>query len=82
MNAGSATRGRCSSFFAHERGRRPIYGGLEKFQTDPHWRDLPLFHEHFQEATEQGRGPFIRPIGRDRSGSSPRFTVPLIQEDA
>jgi hypothetical protein len=28
-------------------GRRPVYGGAEKFQTDPHWRDLLLFYEYF-----------------------------------
>jgi len=28
-------------------GRRPVYGGTEKFQTDPHWRDLILFYEYF-----------------------------------
>ena len=26
--------------------RRPVYGGAEKFQTDPHWRDLILFYEY------------------------------------
>ena len=28
-------------------GRRPVHGGAEKFQTDPHWRDLILFYEYF-----------------------------------
>jgi hypothetical protein len=28
-------------------GRRPLYGTAEKFQRDPHWRDLILFHEYF-----------------------------------
>jgi hypothetical protein len=27
-------------------GRRPVYGGTEKFQRDPHWRDLILFYEY------------------------------------
>ena len=26
-------------FLRDEHGRRPVYGGTEKFQTDPHWRD-------------------------------------------
>src|SRR5260370_20868335 len=30
-----------------ESGRRPVFGGSEKFQQDPHWRDHPLFHEYF-----------------------------------
>ena len=34
-------------FLQGEDGRRPVFGNLEKFQTDPHWRDLVLFHEYF-----------------------------------
>jgi hypothetical protein len=37
-------------------GRRPVFGGLERFQTDPHWRDLVLFHEYFHAETGQGLG--------------------------
>ena len=37
-------------------GRRPVYGGAEKFQTDPHWRDLILFHEYFHGDTGAGLG--------------------------
>ena len=36
--------------------RRPIYGGSEKFQTDPHWRDLILFHEYFHGDNGAGIG--------------------------
>ena len=35
-------------------GRRPVFGNIEKFQTDPHWRDLVLFHEYFHG--DDGRG--------------------------
>jgi hypothetical protein len=35
------------SFLRDAQGRRPIYGGIAKFQEDPHWRDLILFHEYF-----------------------------------
>src|SRR3989475_2664170 len=28
-------------------GRRPVYGGTEKFQRDPQWQDLILFYEYF-----------------------------------
>src|SRR6202008_1581284 len=28
-------------------GRRPVHGNQNKFQTDPHWKDLILFHEYF-----------------------------------
>jgi hypothetical protein len=37
-------------------GRRPIYGDRRKFQEDPHWRDLILFHEYFHAETGEGLG--------------------------
>ena len=37
-------------------GRRPVYGGTEKFQKDPHWRDLILFYEFFQGDNGAGLG--------------------------
>jgi len=37
-------------------GRRPVYGSLRKFQEDPHWRDLILFHEYFHGDTGEGLG--------------------------
>ncbi len=37
-------------------GRRPVYGGTEKFQHDPHWRDLILFHEYFHGDNGAGIG--------------------------
>ena len=36
--------------------RRPVYGGTEKFQRDPHWRDLVLFHEYFHGDNGAGIG--------------------------
>ena len=36
--------------------RRPVYGGTEKFQTDPHWRDLILFYEYFHGDNGAGLG--------------------------
>jgi len=35
-------------------GRRPIYGEMEKFQKDPHFRDHLFFYEHFHG--DNGRG--------------------------
>ena len=29
-----------TTFTEDENGRRPVFGGIEKFQTDPHWHDL------------------------------------------
>jgi hypothetical protein len=37
-------------------GRRPVYGGTEKFQTDPHWRDHILFYEYFHGDNGAGLG--------------------------
>ena len=37
-------------------GRRPCHGRREKFQTDPHWRDLILFYEYFHGDTGEGLG--------------------------
>jgi hypothetical protein len=39
-----------------EDGRRPVLGAVEKFQTDPHWRDLIPFHEYFNGDTGAGVG--------------------------
>lgn len=43
-------------FLRDDRGRRPIYGGTEKFQSDPHWRDWILFHEYFHGDNGAGLG--------------------------
>src|SRR5450631_1415177 len=45
-----------SIFTRNEEGRRPVYGGMEKFQNDPHWRDLILFHEYFHGDNGAGLG--------------------------
>ena len=39
-----------------ENGRRPVFGGTEKFQTDPHWRDLIPFYECFHGDNGAGMG--------------------------
>jgi hypothetical protein len=44
------------TFLRDEHGRRPVYGGIEKFQTDAHWRDLILFHEYFNGDNGAGLG--------------------------
>ena len=33
-----------------------MYGRSEKFQSDPHWRDLILFYEYFHGDTGAGLG--------------------------
>ena len=37
-------------------GHRPVFGGIEVFQKDPHWRDLILFHEYFHGDNGAGLG--------------------------
>jgi hypothetical protein len=37
-------------------GRRPVFGGIETFQTDPNWHDLLLFHEYFHGDNGAGIG--------------------------
>jgi hypothetical protein len=37
-------------------GRRPVNGGVEKFQTDPHWRDYVPFYEYFHGDNGAGLG--------------------------
>jgi hypothetical protein len=43
-------------FLRDESGRRPVYGGTEKFQSDPHWRDHILFYEYFHADNGAGLG--------------------------
>ncbi|HET9167712.1 MAG TPA: glucosidase [Candidatus Angelobacter sp.] len=43
-------------FTRDEKGRRPVYGGAEKFQSDPHWRDYILFYEYFHGDNGAGLG--------------------------
>ena len=43
-------------FLAGPDGRRPVFGGTEKFQRDPHWRGLPLFYEYFHGDNGAGLG--------------------------
>jgi hypothetical protein len=43
-------------FLRNDKGERPVYTGLEKFQSDPNWRDLILFHEYFHGDSGRGVG--------------------------
>ena len=42
-------------FLRDGQGARPVHGA-HRFQTDPHGRDLPLFHEYFHGDTGAGLG--------------------------
>jgi len=43
-------------FLRDAQGRRPVYGGREKFQTDPHFKDNLLFFEYFDGDNGGGIG--------------------------
>jgi hypothetical protein len=43
-------------FQVSEDGRRPCHGDEPLYQTDPHFRDLPLFYEYFDPETGRGLG--------------------------
>ncbi|MEZ5402431.1 MAG: glucosidase [Bryobacteraceae bacterium] len=43
-------------FLRDQAGRRPVYGNIEKFQSDPHFRDHVLFYEYFHGDTGLGLG--------------------------
>ena len=64
-------------------GRRPIYGGTERFQHDPHWRDLhPVLRVLPRRRRARASAPATRPAGRpwwpsssSRAGSDHRREV-------
>ena len=45
-----------SIFTRNKEGNRPVYGGTEMFQKDPHWRDHVLFYEYFHGDNGAGLG--------------------------
>jgi hypothetical protein len=44
------------TFLKDKDGRRPVYGGTEIFQNDPHFRDYLLFYEYFHGDNGAGLG--------------------------
>jgi len=54
--ASELSRGLTHLFLRGRDGRRPIYGSSERFQRDPNWRDLILFHEYFHGDEGAGVG--------------------------
>ena len=43
-------------FLRDANGRRPVYGAVGTFQSDPHWRDHLIFPEYFHGDTGAGVG--------------------------
>ena len=54
--AGELSRRMTSIFLRGDNGLRPVFGNLEKFQADPHWRDFVLFYEYFNGDSGAGVG--------------------------
>jgi hypothetical protein len=54
--AAEISRRLTSIFLRNEEGKRPFFGGVEKFDNDPHWRDYLLFHEYFHADHGTGLG--------------------------
>jgi hypothetical protein len=49
-------RRNAAPFLRDADGRRAVFGGAEKFQFDPHFRDYPLFYEYFHGDNGAGIG--------------------------
>ena len=43
-------------FLKDPQGRRPVFGGTDRFQQDPHWQDLVPFYEYFHGDNGAGVG--------------------------
>jgi hypothetical protein len=43
-------------FLQDSTGRRPVFGGTDKFQSDPHWNQFVPFHEYFHGDNGAGIG--------------------------
>ena len=54
--ASELSRRLSSIFLRDEQGRRPAFGGAEKLQRDPHFKDHLLFHEYFHGDDGSGVG--------------------------
>ncbi len=54
--AGEISRRLTRIFLRGDDGRRPVFGGTDRFQGDPHWRDYILFHEYFHGCNGAGIG--------------------------
>jgi len=54
--AGEISKRLARIFLIDDDQRRPVFGAVEKFQTDPNWRDLIPFHEYFHGDNGSGVG--------------------------
>ncbi|MBA5867742.1 MAG: glucosidase [Nitrospira sp. CR1.3] len=54
--AGELSRRLTRIFLKDQEGRRPVFGGMDLFQRDQHWRDNVLFYEYFHGDNGAGVG--------------------------
>ncbi|PWT87622.1 MAG: glucosidase [Blastocatellia bacterium] len=54
--AGEISKRLSRIFLKDTEQRRPVFGDVEKFQSDPNWRDLIPFHEYFHGDNGSGIG--------------------------
>jgi hypothetical protein len=54
--AGEISRRLTAIFMRGAGERRPVFGGVATFQSDPYWRDLISFHEYFHGDNGAGIG--------------------------
>ncbi|HQR36014.1 MAG TPA: glucosidase [Blastocatellia bacterium] len=54
--AGEISRRMTHIFLRNGEGKRPVFGGSDKFQNDPHWQDNVLFYEYFHGDNGAGIG--------------------------
>ena len=54
--AGELSRRLTHLFLPDTHGRRPVFGGVERFSRDPHWRDAVPFYEYFHGDNGAGIG--------------------------
>ncbi len=56
LAADELSRRLTSAFLRDASGARPCHGSDERYRSDPHWKDLVLFHEYFHGETGLGLG--------------------------
>jgi hypothetical protein len=64
-----------SIFTRNSSGKRPVFGDVDLFNNDPHWRDLIPFHEYFHG--DSGRG-----IGASHQTGWTGLIAAMIQEQS
>ena len=54
--SGAIARRMITTFLKDKSGKRPVFGRIKRFQSDPHWKDYLLFHEYFNGDDGAGLG--------------------------